>query len=227
MMARTNAGTTAEDSSIITSTQPPRAVDSPGASRAASLHTRAGGYVVDMVILSAIGMIAFLIAAFLLLLSTDFAQDIDASRGDMYLFASMWLTGGVGAWTALNLLLLVTRQQTGGQYVAGLRLARTDGARLTFRDAATWWFCLNPLLFSWPMAALAGIPAFIITAQSLDGDASLAGLRVGELLLAASFLVLILCAVMPLVALIGASIDPRNRTLHDRVAGTLVVPVQT
>jgi hypothetical protein len=171
-------------------------------------------------------MIVFLVAGFMLLLSTDFAQDVDASRGDMYLFASVWLAGAVGAWSALNLLLLATRKQTGGQYVAGLRLARSDGAPLSFRDAAIWWFCLNPLLFSWPMAALAGTPMLIITAQALDGDAALAGVTLADGMLVASFLVLILCAVLPVVALAAAAIDAKNRALHDRVVGTLVVPVQ-
>ena len=226
MMARTNATTTAEGPSIVSSTQPPRAVDSHGAVSEASLRARIGGYVVDMVILSAIGMIVLLIAGFLLLLSTDFAQDVDASRGDMYLFASTWLAGAAGVWSALNLVLLTTRRQTGGQYVAGVRLARSDGAPLSFRDAAIWWFLLNPLLFSWPMAALAGIPMLIITAQALDGDAALVGVTLADGMLVASFLVLMLCAVLPLVALASASIDSRNRTLHDRIVGTVVVPVQ-
>jgi hypothetical protein len=35
-----------------------------------------------------------------------------------------------------------------------------------------------------------------------------------------------LCVVLPLVALVAAIFDARNRALHDRVAGTVVVSVQ-
>lgn len=179
---------------------------------AATLRARVGGYVVDMVILSAIAMVTAVLGGFALLLSTDFAEQ-DATNGDMYVFAATIGAGGAVVWTALNLALLATRRQTGGQYVAGLRLARIDGGPLTLRDALVWWFCLNPLLFSWPMAGLVGFSLLILTA-----------LTSAQVMLILAMLVIMLCLVAPVVALVSALFDTRNRALHDRVAGTVVVP---
>jgi uncharacterized RDD family membrane protein YckC len=200
------------DSDAATGTPPALAVDSVRAIAPASLRARVGGYVVDMVILSAIAMVVLVIAATLLLIATDMAQDRDASNGDMYLFSGTLAAGTAGAWTLLNLALLTMRAQTGGQYVAGLRLARADGTRPAFRDAAVWWFCLNPLLFSWPMAVCAGTALLIM-----------AGLSAAEIVLFVSLFVIVLCIVLPFAALVAAALDARRRALHDRVAGTVVV----
>jgi uncharacterized RDD family membrane protein YckC len=171
-----------------------------------------GGYVVDMVILSAIAMVVAVLAGFFLLLSTDFANDRDAQDSDMFIAAITLVAGTAGGWTLLNLALLATRRQTGGQYVAGLRLAREDGRPLSLRDAAVWWFAGSPLLFSWPIAGSAGVGLLMITALSP-----------GDVLIFVSLLVLALCAVMPIVALVAGVLDSRNRGLHDRIAGTVVV----
>lgn len=178
----------------------------------ATLRARTGGYVVDMVILSAIIMVVGVLAGFLLLLSTDFAQDRDAQDSDIVIAALTLLIGTAGGWSVLNLALLATRQQTGGHYVAGLRLAREDGGRLAGRDAVVWWFCLNPLLFSWPVAGSVGVALLILT-----------GITAADALLFATLLVMTLCVVMPIVALVAALFDDRNRGLHDRVAGTVVI----
>jgi uncharacterized RDD family membrane protein YckC len=206
---------TTEDPSITTDAASPPTAKPASRPDVATLRSRIGGYVVDMVILSAIAMVVSVVAGFFLLLATDFANDRDAQDSDMYIAACTLLIGTAGGWSILNLALLATRGQTGGQYVAGLRLARDDGRPLSFRDAAVWWFCLNPLLFSWPMAASAGTALLIIT-----------GLSAADALLFASLLVMTLCVVLPLVALVAAIFDARNRALHDRVAGTVVVSVQ-
>src|SRR5437870_2409265 len=130
--------------------------------RVATLRSRVSGYAVDMVILSAIAMIVVVIAGAQLLLVTRGATS-DSDKA-IYGFLAIIGLGTPLAWTALNLLLLATRRQTGGQYVAGLQLSREDGRRLRRRDVAIWWFCFNPLLFSWPMAIIAGLPlAFVIS----------------------------------------------------------------
>jgi uncharacterized RDD family membrane protein YckC len=36
--------------------------------------------------------------------------------------------------------------------------------------------------------------------------------------------VLIVCIASPVIALVSALLDPRHRTLHDRIAGTVAVP---
>ncbi len=178
----------------------------------ANLRARAGGYVVDMVIFAAIAMILTVIAGLILLLRTDWAKQ-DASDADLYAFLATIGLGVPVVWTVLNLALLTTRRQTGGQYVAGIRLAREDGGRLSARNAAAWWFCLNPLLFSWPMALVAGLPL-----------AGVLALVLSNLTVVAFGVIVLLCAVSPLVALIAAATDAQNRTLHDRVVGVIVAP---
>ena len=178
----------------------------------ASLRARAGGYVVDMVIFSAIAMLVLVVAGFVFLWSTDFGQH-DPSDGSFY---ALWAVLGICTpliWSLLNVGLLVTRQQTGGQYVAALRVTRDDGAPISTRAALAWWFAGNPLLFSWPMALVAGVPLLIIVA-----------LTPNVLLLGLAIFLIIICAVLPVAALIAAVLDHRNRGLHDRIVGTTVVP---
>lgn len=178
----------------------------------ASLRARTGGYVVDMVIFAAISMIMFVVAGGVLLFSTDWGVN---NLPDPALYAAL-ATVGIGTpllWTLMNLLLLATRRQTGGEYVAGLRLVREDGAQLTRGNIVGWWFLLNPLLFSWPLACVAAIP--------LAGTIAVALSRTTVVVFG---VVIVLCALSPLIALVSAAIDGQNRALHDRIIGTIVVP---
>lgn len=176
---------------------------------AASLRARIGGYVVDMVILSAIGMVVVVAAGAMLLFATDLGEQ-DATDPQYYAFFSMIGLGAPLIWTALNLALLSTRGQTGGQYVAGLRLRRADGGQLTRANVAAWWFSFNPLLFSWPMSLLVGFPLLVI-----------AGLTQNRALLAAAFLAIGVCLIAPVAALVSVLFDRGRRGLHDRIAGTI------
>ena len=132
-----------------------------------------------------------------------------------YTFLAIVGLGTPIVWTLLNIPLLAARGQTGGQYVAGLRLVRENGAPLTVANAAAWWFCFNPLLFSWPMAFTGGLPMSAIIAIVL-----------GSWTIAVFTLLIVLCIILPFVALISAALDHRNRTLHDRIVGTIVVPIE-
>jgi uncharacterized RDD family membrane protein YckC len=203
-----SAGSPAQEPAIVTSAA--AHADAPAPPRPyATLRARIGAYVVDMVILSAIIMVVTVIAGFVLLLATDFAEQ-DPSDPDSYMFLGIIGLGVPIVWALMNVALLATRQQTGGHYVAGVRLARQDAAPLTMRDAAAW-FCLGPLLFSWPMAAASGGTLLILT-----------GLTATTSLLVLSTLVVLLCIAMPPVALIAALFDGQNRALHDRIAGTVL-----
>lgn len=165
-----------------------------------------------MVIFAAIAMFVVVIAGFVLLASTGWAEQ-DASDAELYAFLAIIGVGAPAIWTALNLALLSTRRQTGGQYVAGLRVARADGAPFAPRHALAWWFCLNPLLFSWPMAVVTGFPLAAVIALAL-----------GAFTVFAFTALMVLCLLAPLAALVSAMLDAQNRALHDRVVGTLVVP---
>ncbi len=188
----------------------PRTV--PAAADAAHLRARVGGYVVDMVIFSAIAMLVSFISGFILLATTHWAKK-DATDPQFYTFLAIIGLGTPLVWTLLNLGLLARRGQTGGQYVAGIRLRRDDGGAPSFATGVAWWFSGNPLLFSWPMAAVAGLPL-----------SSVFFLVLGKYELFLALLVVALCLLAPLVALVSALFDSQNRALHDRVAGVVAVP---
>jgi uncharacterized RDD family membrane protein YckC len=184
------------------------------ADHVATFRARVGGYVVDMVIFAAIAMLTLVLAGFVLLLRTDWATESNTSDADFYTFIAIIGLGTPIFWSALNLALLATRSQTGGQYVAGLRLAREDGSRVSASTAAGWWFAFNPLLYSWPMALVAGAPL-----------AALVALVANVVSLFFLALVVLLCVAAPIAAFVSALIDAQNRALHDRVVGTIVAPV--
>jgi uncharacterized RDD family membrane protein YckC len=179
----------------------------------ANFRARVGGYVVDMVIFAAIAMLIVVAAGFVLLWSTDWAEQ-DASDADFYTFIAIIGLATPLIWTLLNVALLATRGQTGGQYVAGVRLADQDARPVSPGTALVWWFCFNPLLFSWPMALVAGAPL-----------AALVALVVNVVSLFLLALIVLLCIAAPIVAFIAALTDAQNRALHDRIAGTVVLPV--
>lgn len=179
----------------------------------ASLRLRIGGYVVDMVIFAAVAMIVTAIAGLQLLLVTGGATH-DSDNG-IYAFLAIIGLGTPLAWSALNLLVLFMRGQTGGQYVAGVRIAREDGGTVTRRDALAWWFCLNPVLFSWPMAIVTGMPlSFVVSLLAQSVTVAVFGAFVA------------LCLAAPVVAVVAAATDGRRRGLHDRIAGAIVVAAE-
>src|SRR6185295_10396691 len=116
-----------------------------------------------MVIFSAIAMLVIVFAGFLLLATTDWAKK-DPSDPQFYTFLAIIGLGTPLSWTMLNVAPLCGRGQTGGQYVAGLRLVGADGSPVSPRVAIAWWFCFNPLLFSWPMACVTGLPVAAVIA---------------------------------------------------------------
>lgn len=188
----------------------PRTADA--APLTAGMRARIGGYVVDMIIFAAIAMVIIVFAGFLLLATTDWAKK-DPSDPQFYLFLGIIGIATPLVWTLLNVTLLATRGQTGGQYVAGLRLTREDGSRLHLRDAAAWWFFFNPLLFSWPMAGVVGFPLAAIIAIVLS-----------RLTIVVFGVLMIVCIASPLIALASALFDAQNRALHDRLIGTIAMP---
>lgn len=179
----------------------------------ASVRQRIGGYVVDMVIFAAVSMVVTVIAGLQLLLVTRGATQ-DSSKS-VYAFLAIVGMGIPLSWSALNLVLLAARRQTGGQYVAGVRLSREDGGRFSARDAAAWWFCLNPVLFSWPSAVTTALPLAFVSSLLLS--------RLG---IVAFGVVLTLCLVAPVLAIISSLLDRQNRALHDRIVGVVIVPAE-
>jgi uncharacterized RDD family membrane protein YckC len=178
----------------------------------ASVRQRTGGYIVDMVIFAAVAMVMLVVAGLVLLLSTNWAQH-DPSDPVTYGALAIFGLGTPLIWSVMNLAFLVTRRQTGGQYVAGLRVAREDGQPLTQGNVLAWWLLLNPLLFSWPMAIVGGLPL-----------AGVISLLLNNVTVVAVGVIVTLCVIAPLIALVSALLDRQNRALQDRIAGTIVVP---
>ena len=174
------------------------------------MRARAGGYIIDMVIFSAVAMVMTVISGGIFLLMTDGAQE-DPSDAQFYFMFGLVGFGVPLAWTALNIALLLLRQQTGGQYVAGVRLALDNGDAPGIGAVAAWWFALNPLLFSWPMAFVSGLALVAV---------SLASLGNWDLVLSMGYVAL--CIAAPPLALVAAALDGRHRTLYDRIARTTV-----
>lgn len=177
------------------------------------MGARIGGYVVDMVIFAAVAMIVTVAAGMQLLVVTRNATaDSDPA---IYAFLIIIAVGTPLAWTALNLCVLYLRKQTGGQYVAGIRLIHESDGPLSARQLTAWWFCFNPLLFSWPMTLVTGLPiAFVIF------------LLLSRITLFVWSVVITLGVACPIIALVSALFDPQHRTLHDRIVGTVAVPVE-
>jgi hypothetical protein len=165
-----------------------------------------------MVIFAAIAVLMLVLAGFILLARTDWGQQ-DATDPEFYTFLATFGAGTPLVWSALNLFVLATRSQTGGQYVAGLRLRDAEGGAPSPRQAVAWWFCLNPLLFSWPMALTVGLPLAAVIALVL----SRATVVLWGVLITA-------CIVAPLIALVSALVDDRHRAMHDRLSGVIVAP---
>jgi hypothetical protein len=201
-----------EPSAIATSAAPPRVTHAERATGPASIRARVGGYAVDMVILAAITMLVSIGTLFLFLWATDMAEQ-DLSTAKTVLCLMPLFIGVPVVWSALNIWLLMSRAQTGGQYVAALRLQPESSAAMTMRTALAWWFCGNPLLFNWLMTGIAGFPLLLVSL-----------LAPSDIALAIPIFVTLLCVALPIVALVSALRDPANRALHDKIAGVAVVP---
>jgi hypothetical protein len=191
-----------------------RATDTSAPVQSAHLRARVGGYVVDMVILAAIIMIVTVISGFILLARLDWGTE-DATDPQLYTFLGMIGAGVPLVWSALTLGLLLTRHQTAGQYVAGLKLAGEDGQRPSGKSLTGWYFCFNPLLFSWLMAGAVCLPLSAVIA-----------LAVSRATFVAFGVLVTVCVASPIIALISAVLHPEHRALHDRVAGVVVVPAE-
>ena len=172
---------------------------------------RVRGYVVDMVIFASLATTVAALAGTLLLATTHWGKTEPSDR-QFYTFFAIIGVGTPFVWTILNVGLLVWRGNTGGQYLAGSRMQREDGASLSLPQAFTWWCCFNPLLFSWPMACVTAAPVALVSRLVLGSNAI-----VVFGVLAAT------CIVSPLIALASALVDRQNRAWHDRLAGVIAV----
>jgi len=178
--------------------------------RGANLNARISAFLVDTVVLVAFILAFFVASGALLLFASDLGKN-DAPDWATYAFVALFSGGLQIAWTGFNLGLVAWRGQTAGKYVLGVKTVSEDLARLSRKQLLIRWFGLHPLLFH-PFLALQW--AIVVYLAFAFGSA------VGFALSAA---LVLLCLVAPVVALLAALFDAERRSLHDRLAGTLVV----
>lgn len=183
------------------------------APRNASLDARIAAYLVDSVILLSFTLFFLVIAGFQLLATSDFGE-VDPPDSSFYAAVAI-LLAAIPAWSVFNLALLRWRAQTGGQYVLGIRVARTDGSPPSFRQHLARWLLLHPLLFHPVLIVPWGILSLILTSFTLN-----------QIVLAVTAAIVFLCVIAPVAGLIALLTDAQRRALHDRLTGTVVVRVE-
>jgi len=180
--------------------------------KAASLSARCSAYLIDSVVLLGFILAFFAIAGLVLWLSSNLGEE-DPPDSAYYAFMGIFIGGSVIAWSAFNIALACWRGQTAGQYITGLRVVSEDTRSVSARRTLLRWFALHPLLFH-PLL----IPVWALFA------AIAVSLTLNQLVLGLTLGLVALCIVSPIAALTAAVLDGDRRTLHDRVAGTIVVP---
>jgi len=176
----------------------------------AGLRIRLLAYLLDSVVLFAFTML-FATASFLnIFLRSDYGEG-HVSDGAGWTSVAI-LMAAIPAWLAANLALLSVRGQTVGQYVLGLGVVTEAGVPPRLGRLVLYWLALHPLLYHpvfsgfWLLFAFAAL-----------------GLSENAFAVAASLAIALLCLLAPLGGLLFASLDPRRRAIHDRLAGIRVV----
>lgn len=179
--------------------------------KTARLEARVVAFLVDSVILLSFILVFMAIAGLQLLLKSEFGE---VDPPDSSFWAVLAITVAVVPfWAAFNVGLYLWRSQSVGQYVAGIKVVRINGSTPDLGSAVVRLLVLNPLLFHPFLAVLWALVAAIATSVT-----------VSEVVLVATVTMVVLSLISPFLALAAAALDKERRALHDRVAGTLVVP---
>lgn len=179
----------------------------------ARMNARISAYIVDSVVLVAVILIFLVIGGAVLLFTSDFGEG-DAPDWAYYACVFVFMGGTLIFWSTLNLVLMRWRSQSTGMYVLGIRTEAEDGA-LTNGRVLLRWFGLNPLLFH-PLL----VPVWVVASLVL------VSVTLSQIVLAVTVAVMLLCIAAPLAGLVAMVTDPARRSLHDRLAGTLVVHME-
>lgn len=190
-----------------------------GSSRAtarpvAHLNARISAYLVDSVVLLAFVLVFFVIGGSILLLTSDLGKG-DAPDSAYYAAVAVFLGGTLLSWTAFNLALMRWRGQTAGMYVVGIKAVSADDPVLTTERTFLRWFGLHPLLFHPFLLPIWAIFSLLVVSFTLN-----------QVVLVVTLALVLLCLVSPAANLLAAILDPERRTLHDRLARTLVVHME-
>jgi uncharacterized RDD family membrane protein YckC len=187
------------------------AVTSDPNQKTARFEARVVAFLIDSVILLTFILVFMAIAGFQLLVTSDFGE-MDPPDSSFWAVLAITLAV-VPLWALFNVGLYLWRGQSVGQYVAGIRVVHANGSGPSLGKALVRLLVLNPLLFHPFLAVLWALVAAIATSVT-----------VSEVVLVATVTMVLLSLISPFLALFLALFDKERRTLHDRVAGTLVVP---
>lgn len=179
--------------------------------RRARLEARLVAFVVDSVVLLSFILVLLAVAGLQLLIASDFGEG-EAPDSSFYAVLGV-VMAVIPLWLAFNVALCRWRGQTVGKYVADIRVVREDGRPLDARTSLVRFLLLHPLLFH-PFLAL----LWVLT------GAILTSLTVSAAVLVVTFALALLSVAAPLLAVGSILLDGQRRALHDRVAGTTVVP---
>ena len=171
-------------------------------------------FLVDSVVLLVFILVFLALAGLQLLLTSDFAEE---DPPDSSFNAVLGIVMAViPLWLAFNVALCRWRGQTVGKYVADIKTVREDGRPLGVRTSLVRFLALHPLLFH-PFLAL----LWVMT------GAILTSLTVSAAVLVVTFALAFLSLAAPFLATGSVLLDGERRALHDRVAGTTVVPASS
>jgi uncharacterized RDD family membrane protein YckC len=179
--------------------------------RRAPLEARLVAFVVDSVVLLSFIFVFLAVAGLQLLLTSDFGEEDPPDSSFNAILGIVMAV--IPLWLAFNVALCRWRGQTVGKYVADIRIVREDGKPLDVGTSLARFLLLHPLLFH-PFLALLWLLTAAITVSVTVSFA--------VLVVAAALAFLSLAA--PFLTAGSVVLDGRRRALHDRVAGTTVVP---
>jgi uncharacterized RDD family membrane protein YckC len=184
------------------------------AMRRARLEARLVAFVVDSVVLLSFTLVLLAVAGLQLLIASDFGEK-DPPGSSFYAVLAI-VMAVIPLWLAFNVILCRWRGQTVGKYVADIKIVRQDGRPLGTRTSLVRFLLLHPLLFHPFLALLWLLTAAVATSVTISAAVLVVTLALVFLSLAAPFLATALVL-----------LDGKRRALHDRVAGTTVVPASS
>ena len=182
------------------------------AARRASLEARLLAFLVDSVVLLSFTLVFWAVAGLQLLIASDFGKKTDPPEWSYYAVLAI-VMAVIPLWLAFNVALCRWRGQTVGKYVADIRVVREDGRPLGLWRSLARFLLLHPLLFH-----IFLVPNWLLT------TAIVTSLTVSAAVLVVTLTITFLSVFAIFLATGSVLLDGRHRALHDRVAGTTVVP---
>jgi uncharacterized RDD family membrane protein YckC len=180
----------------------------------ARLEARLLAFLVDSVVLLSFTLVLLAVSGLQLLIASDFG-DKDPPGSSFYAILAI-VMAVIPFWIIFNVVLCRWRGQTVGKYVADIKVVRQDGQPLGVWTSLVRFLVLHPLLFHPFLALLWLLTAAVATSVTVSAA-----------VLVVTLALVFLSLVAPFLATGSVLLDGKRRALHDRVAGTTVVPASS